>query len=807
MIHQNQHQEAAGNREEAPPVSSMMKEQLQQQVREIYDKARHTRGEEGMIWGKLVSGAQITIHFFLGFLLSGAVFFDMVSPLGVAMVGASGAGLSGAATLLGASLGYLALHSFSQGLRYVSSCMITFALWFCFYDIRALRKPLVLAVFTALINGVTSFIYLNHGGWTPTEVIFYFAEGVVTFLATWSFTITLLPLRLEGKSLKLEQLPPRIASTVFACAVIVSLSSVILWDDVSLGRILAVILLQSFAWYQGVSCGAILGLCVGLALDISYLGFPIYAMAWGFSGMCVGFFTGKSRICGALAFLFANAVAILWILDESASFGILFEGFIGCLLFVIVPISWISWCELPVAVWGKEETLTQEVSQMSQAKRQLEASSEVFRTLGETLKTAFRPPENINDVAVIFDRTANQVCHGCYQKAVCWEKEYVSTYHAMNDATGAIFARGKALAEDFPPYFAHRCLYFSRYVEEINHQLTALQYRRQYQQRARESRMAVCQQYSQLAQLLSQASTQLSEEMVPQVKKGKSLSRYLSYLGLDGKVSLYENHQGLLCGEIHGEGLEVLGTEDGLAELSQVLGVALSVQFGEGVLLLKELEPFMARTGFAVSRKEGERVCGDQNVCFKGKDGRMFVILCDGMGSGEKARGESQLATEILQQFLTAGVDTLQALGILSSALALRGEEECGFTTVDLLELDLISGEATLYKYGAAPSYFKRGQEIKRIIGSSLPAGADFGQQSQPDLIKFHLQAGDVILLVSDGVSGNQGEDLWLCTMLQRFSGEPLREFSRGILQNVPSSYSDDRSALLIQLEERGGAF
>ena len=46
--------------------------------------------------------------------------------------------------------------------------------------------------------------------------------------------------------------------------------------------------------------------------------------------------------------------------------------------------------------------------------------------------------------------------------------------------------------------------------------------------------------------------------------------------------------------------------------------------------------------------------------------------------------------------------------------------------TVDLLSIDLFSGEARIYKYGAAPSYLKRGGD-EALHGWALAAGRPEG--------------------------------------------------------------------------------
>ena len=95
------------------------------------------------------------------------------------------------------------------------------------------------------------------------------------------------------------------------------------------------------------------------------------------------------------------------------------------------------------------------------------------------------------------------------------------------------------------------------------------------------------------------------------------------------------------------------------------------------------------------------------------------------MGCGEEARRESALAVRLLERFLRAGVETSGALKTLNSALTLRAEVSESFTTIDLLTLSLRDGAAEVYKYGAAPSYVKRGARVRRITGSCRGRGAD----------------------------------------------------------------------------------
>lgn len=77
----------------------------------------------------------------------------------------------------------------------------------------------------------------------------------------------------------------------------------------------------------------------------------------------------------------------------------------------------------------------------------------------------------------------------------------------------------------------------------------------------------------------------------------------------------------------------------------------------------------------------------------------LFLLLCDGMGSGAGAKRESAQAGKLVENFLRAGMEPGEAVETVSSALALRGEDG-GSTTIDLLSFDLFSGRCCVHKQG-----------------------------------------------------------------------------------------------------------
>lgn len=171
----------------------------------------------------------------------------------------------------------------------------------------------------------------------------------------------------------------------------------------------------------------------------------------------------------------------------------------------------------------------------------------------------------------------------------------------------------------------------------------------------------------------------------------------------------------------------------------------------------------------ALRPKEGEKVCGDQVAIFEVGNCAYF-LLSDGMGTGEAAHTESAMTVRLLKQFLKAGIAPTPALTTLNTALRIHQAQSGSFTTIDLAVLDRMTGEVTLYKYGAAPSYCKRGGIVQSLRGQALPAG--LCEDTSPPDIRLTLARDQWLVLVSDGMTGTAGDE-WLQDLLAGFQGEP----------------------------------
>ena len=749
----------------------------------------------------LARGLECAIRFLLGAVLAAGELFGGYAPFGVGLVACSGAGAEGLCALVGAVFGYLLFRGFTEGIRWAAACVLTFSVAFAFYDVKLCQKSWFMPLTAAVMDAAAGFVYLSDVRWQSAQVVFFSTEILLAGVSAYLYRLAFSPwmARREGAPLEDRQL----AGVLYlAVTCLVALAGVTFLRGISLGRALAVLLILACARAAGPGVGAGAGVVLGVAMDLTAGGAPFYTMAYGFAGLLAGAGWQQGRAFQALSYIVANAAAVLWTWSGEPQIAALYETFIATVLFLLLPQSWLRKLG---ALLTREKEGSWEGKVLALVRERLGGAAEAFRAVGESLRGAFPPAENDGDPAAVFDRAAGRVCRRCALRNTCWEKDYVSTYNALNDALPAMTERGRGEAEDFPGWFASRCLQFPTFLSAVNEELSAYRYRRQYDSRVRESRGAVCREYETLAGVLSQAAAEFSVPLVPDPVRARKLRQHLTALGVEGECRVWYDGAGHLRMEVTGEALAPLRVPGELKKLSALMGLPLRLREDRpGELTFLQAEPLRAVAGQATRRREGQRESGDTGTWFKRPDGSLFVLLCDGMGSGPAAHRESALAVRLLEDFLRAGVDTQAALRTVNSALALRNEETGAFTTVDLLRLDLFTGEGEVCKLGAAPTYLRRGGAVERIVGSALPAGLVDGDSVGPDRTAVQLAAGDCVVLLSDGVAGLE-EDGWVRDLLAAFDGTSPKDLAQAIMEESERRVgaADDRTAVVITLKKR----
>ncbi len=634
---------------------------------------------------KLTGGA---VRFSLAALLTGAQIFGGYAPLGLGMVAASGAGAGGLCALAGSLLGTLFFMDFAQGLRYLAVCLLLFSANNAFCETRLMRRRLFLPLVGSFLMLCVEIIYLARA--PAQQAAFCFTALLLAAVSTYLFTEMLKPdAAAEGEQ--------QCAWLLTAAGVLMTLSRLHSIGGVAAGRILAALTALLLAYDQGGNvafcCGAALGLAMDLCAQEQAF---VHTAVYGVGSFCVGLHARGKRHTAALRFAVPAALLLLP-LSEKTGLAALYEVLAATLIFLV----------LPTRLLRSGKRLRPVVTTREQLKAQLDDAAAAFRELYETL--LHTPQRSQDDPACIFDHAAEQVCRSCTLCPLCWEREYVSTYNALNDATSALLARGHSKASDFPIHFASRCIHFPEFRAAVDHHLSVYLLRRSYNEELAQARKSAKGQYAYISELLSSAAASVAKEAHSAFSRTK--------------------------------------------------------------------RPYLV--GMALRAREGGEVCGDSATFFESGD-KLYLLLSDGMGSGEAARRESSLAIRLLERFLRSGIDVEAALKTLNAALSLRSADSLGFTTVDLCVVPLGGGEAEVYKYGAAPSYTKRMGRVRRVSCSCLPAGLRM-EDAPPEQTRVTLEDASFFVMITDGIA-DEADDEWLQNLLAGWGGENPQSLAAAIM-------------------------
>ncbi len=195
----------------------------------------------------------------------------------------------------------------------------------------------------------------------------------------------------------------------------------------------------------------------------------------------------------------------------------------------------------------------------------------------------------------------------------------------------------------------------------------------------------------------------------------------------------------------------------------------------------------------AVFGNRPEEENGDRCLRFAGTEGRYYVLLCDGMGTGLGAIQEGKETGVMLRRLLSAGYPAEYALRSVNSICALR--DRAGAVTVDLAEIQLSSGKVTLYKWGAVPSYLISGVGVEKIGAATPPPGLSVTDYRE-SVDTLSLRRGQLLVMVSDGIG--ETEALRCC---MNSVGKTPGEIATTLLTTHPAP-QDDATVVTISLEQ-----
>jgi len=563
------------------------------------------------------------------------------------------------------------------------------------------------------------------------------------------------------------------------------------------GHILGVLFVLAAAYCWKEAGGAIAGICTGAAMVMAEGG-PAVAVAYALGGLLAGVFRGTwpaaqghkdapltVPVAGGFALACVFFVALQGPLQRDPAPTVVFalEALGAILVFICIPAK--LWARLRRALAAPEVLLPAEAEaqiRLSQAAGALRKVGEYVEEVAGGLEKLQAPLEQS-----VFTLAEEAVCGQCPEHAYChgehgpqmqafyrqalkllrWGGEF--SREALADARRDVGilqpcrspeALRESLARGYDIYAAHE----SRGQAEA------------------QLRRAAAAQFGAVSEIMEEVAGQLARQKAFESEAAEAALRVLEDHGFRARsvscVRGEENAARLtaaVCPEKEhstGEAIALaLGRATGIAfgppEAEPLYGeeadgMASGIPAGMTLLTFAQCPRYRLETGAVQMSSSGSDYCGDYFDCFNDGRGREILVISDGMGTGGRAAVDSALATEIFSTLARCGLSFEGAVKIANQALLLKSCEET-LATLDAAGINLYTGEAELCKAGGAASFLRRRGRAARVELSALPAG--ILRSIRPALHRTSLEAGDILVLVSDGMLC--GPDVWLCEALE----------------------------------------
>ncbi len=597
---------------------------------------------------------------------------------------------------------------------------------------------------------------------------------------------------------------------------------------------------------RGISYGILLGLLLGLLID------PVSAPLYAFSALLSGALRRVSVFMGALS---ALSVGMAWgfYVYGLGALSVLFPSLLSsALLFCVLerlhllpgeadgggtptdgsdtalPKRGESSAEMQVnTVFADaeepdrlaalrsalaEERLRDEEKRIEEICGAFLSVSDLFRALTESSKYP-----SVEEFRRVCDRVCDEFCPGCGSCAQCWGSEYARMAGTLGHMADELHRKGSVGEDAFPEEVLSRCKMSGAILYRINEEageLTA-----SYLKREKAGLLSA--DYSAAAALFRSASSSGPDRYEIDAGRSRSAEAFLLENGICAtRVAASGGQRGML----YAWGVDRKAIEEMLSEDEGRRAFLDAVGFLPGVPILTPIPGggglydvripavprYRVQRAYALrpARRSGreEGLCGDSIALFEGADGKFFALLSDGMGSGRKAAQLSGICSVFLQKMLLTGGEIGVILRMLNDFLSAGAIGEIS-ATVDLLELDLYTGEGIFWKSGAAPSFVLREGNLFLLNSRTAPIG--ILSEADVQKIAFRFYPGDTVVMLSDGVV-DDGEDPSFLEMLVgdaegegelKRAAERIVDRRRAATAGKPEDL-DDRSVILLSVEE-----
>ncbi len=703
----------------------------------------------------------------VSFILGQGSVMEGLYPFGFALIMSIG-GMYSLSALIGTSLAFLINHRAIMLLRYVVCAVTLYLLKTRLFSPKSKFGGMwllnILSSFSVCALTAVAVVLPQGGGFDEISAFLFEALFAVLVSLFYKKSISSV-LKKEEKFFTLSEMPYIYISLATVIASVANVSFFNIFPAIILSAFLSVIMAYLQSETAGGLCAVICAFSLAAASSDGYNILPLTI-----AGVIAGLFSPLGKIITSLSFLLSFSSLSLF-LQEEYTFESTVSVLVACVIFVLIPEKIYK----KLRIHFKEKHITsQESSYRRDVSEKLlnaaDAITSVSDGMGKISESLKKIDSNLD--RSIFCKVKQEVCHECENKDVCWRDSFQYTLKGFEEISRSYRDKNTFVSGDFCKQFLSKCRNpkalkksldsnFKRHDEAVREEI-----------RQNEKRMIFDDQVKFMCEMLRDFSkdfgkcTLVDNELSARIKEifnsfSIRCTKALCIIDTDGNMTVRA-----YCKTID----TAVDRKKLKAEIEQVSLRKFSdaqIEFSDsGTVVIFKQKPWMKiRIGKIQLASEDSPICGDCLRELSDQYGNRTLILSDGMGTGGRAAVDAALGAEYFGTLIQNSVSFDNALKIVNSVLDLKSVNE-SLATIDVAHFNLFSGKVEFFKAGAAVSFVRKNGKCQVIESASLPAGilrdVSFAKE------KVMLSKGDIVVMVSDGVTGNSTE--WIEKEIEAFS-------------------------------------
>lgn len=751
---------------------------------------------------------EVALH--IAFFVSGAVIsrgatLGELSPFGASLVAAVPFTYMPAG-MLGAALSYL-LSSPLNSFRYIAVVISIGAIRWVLNEIKKISQSRFYAPAVAFIPVFATGTALAVSASSEISGIFECATEAVIAAAGAYFISRTSALFASRRALSGFSQQELSCLSMTGCIALLSLSRVMI-GPVSVGRVLAVLLILLFARYGFVKGGSIAGIAAGVVFALSDTDLMFLSAGYSLSGLAGGLMAPMGKAAVVIAAFICNGMFSVASPDRSLIPAVLTETAVASVVFLLIPKdagNFLSTVFSDGAAEASEEAVRRNITmRLEHCSKALENVSSCVNAVSERLGKLYAENE-----AWVYDRAAEYTCNSCGLRVYCHEKMRDMTEDDFRRLTPVLKERGFVKESDIEDNFLKRCCKVSELSQSINRAYKEYLSLEAARRRVTQVRSVVAGQFAGLSDILHDLSEEFSCVESYDPACAERVIEALSAAGLRVvDCACRKSSVGGMTAELE---LSV-GDKTALSqaqlteEVSRACGrifepPTLSFEGGRARAVMCELPLYDLEIGTAQHICDNGTLCGDCLNYFTNGDGRVVALLSDGMGSGGRAAVDSNMAVSIMTKLCRAGLSYDCSLAVVNSSLMIKSEDE-SLATMDMLSFNQFTGKASLLKAGACTTFIKKDSKLIKKDMPSLPLGI----LNEARFLKedITLTEDDWIVMASDGVM--TGSPDWIERLISTWNKGSAEELAARIVDEAAKrrrdGHDDDISAIAMRVVE-----